>query len=495
MSVSKLLRIINLQYLTVIILLIFTFFFNTESSIIHHSLIEYYLLCVVLIFLLTINKFFKNKLFEIFISFFLCFFLLRFSILLCFSPENYSGFSTLISERNLKVDEVRNSLKNLKYLVLSLFISLIIFNTDIERCERIKNKIYQKNFIIQLTLFILFSSFIYNLFLHDNAEKLNFIFQIFFNVFNWVTMTPIIILTYLTYHTSKIDFINKIYISMAIILYLAAIIPSGSKAGMLYIILFFYLIYYMFDFNEQKIVRNTLLIFPLIIFLILLFWAIGILITEISQFNDSNYYINSEKVIEEVYFQGHKIIIYEKEHFIIHLIKKKYLNFQLILDSLIYRIGYLDFYLDKSIFEGYKEYINLNYYFKSFIDKITPGFDVYGVPLASRALYYAYFGTFTSITQSEQMTMFAESVVLFKNYYFLYYFFLSIFLKILFFINKNIFKDIFLKNLSNLYLVIFYFYFLTGYGLDTHLMELFYFYVIILNFGIFLIILNKFFYK
>ena len=475
-------------------MLVFTFFFNTESSIIYHSLIEFYLLCVVLISLLTINKFFKNKLFEIFISFFLFFFLLRFSILLCFSPENYSGLSTIIYERSLNVDEVRNSLKNLKYLVLSLFISLIILKTDIEKCEKIKNKIYQKNSIILLTLFILFSSFIYNLFLHDNVERLNFIFQIFFNVFNWVTITPIIILTYLTYHTSKIDFKNKIYISMVVILYLAAIIPSGTKAGLLYIILFFYLIYYMFDFNEQKIVRNSLLLFPLIIFLILFFWITGILIAEFSQYKDLNFYVYT-KYEQDVYLEGYKNIFYEKEFFITYKIKKTLINFHWILDSVIYRIGYLDFYLDKSIFEGYKEYINLNYYFKSFIDKITPGFDVFGVPLASRALYYAYFGTFTSNTQSEQMTMFAESVVLFKNYYFLYYFFLSIFLKILFFINKNVFKNIFLKNLSNLYVVIFYFYFLTGYGLDTHLMELFYFYVIILNFGIFLIILNKFFYK
>ena len=96
-----------------------------------------------------------------------------------FSPENYSGLSTIIYERSLNVDEVRNSLKNLKYLVLSLFISLIILKTDIEKCEKIKNKIYQKNSIILLTLFILFCSCIYNLFLHDNVERLNFIFQIF----------------------------------------------------------------------------------------------------------------------------------------------------------------------------------------------------------------------------------------------------------------------------------------------------------------------------
>ena len=217
----------------------------------------------------------------------------------------------------------------------------------------------------------------------------------------------------------------------------------------------------------------------------------GILITEIAQFDDINFYYKT-RIGEEIYINGNLNHTVEEEIFITYKIKKTLYDFFGIIDSIIYRIGYLDFYLDKSIFEGYEKYININYYLKSFFDKVTPGFDVFGVPLASRSLYFSYFGYFPSNTQSEQMTMFAESLVLFKNYYFMYYIILSIFIKFLLILNKKIFKHKFLFNLATFYLIFFYFNLLTGFGLDTHLMELFYFYVIIFILKIFLLGLKQY---
>ena len=74
----------------------------------------------------------------------------------------------------------------------------------------------------------------------------------------------------------------------------------------------------------------------------------------------------------------------------------------------------------------------------------------------------------------------------------MYYIILSIFIKFLLILNKKIFKHKFLFNLATFYLIFFYFNLLTGFGLDTHLMELFYFYVIIFILKIFLLGLKQY---
>lgn len=493
-------KIDNLQFFFVLILLLFTFFFNNDNSIIFNSLNEYYLISLTLMSLIFVNKFFKNKLFEIFITFFLIFFLFRFFVLLCFNQIQGLELSTLIVERSLNLNEVANQIKKIKYYIFLMFFSLIIFKTDLIYYLNKSLNNNERNTILQFCLLLFILIFVYNFYLHKNASGLNFIIQIFFNVYNWATILPIILVALFSYTFKDIKKKHLIsYLFLIVLFYLLSVISSGSKSGILFIVFFVYLLFYIFKFDEKEFVKKILLYAPLLIILTILFWLSGILVPVFAQYESLDFYVSvrSETQIFSQYLGEDPRIFYPvtQEHFLYHIYKKFLIDYIWLLDSIFYRIGYFDFYLDKSIFIEYKDFINISYYFKSFIDKITPGFDIYGVPLASRALYFAYFGYFPTNTQSEQMTMFAESAVLFGNYYFLYYLILSLFLKFMFFLNFKIFKNIFLYNLSNFYLIYFYFNLLTGFGIDTHLMELFYYYLIVLSLYLVFIITNKSFYK
>lgn len=78
-----------------------------------------------------------------------------------------------------------------------------------------------------------------------------------------------------------------------------------------------------------------------------------------------------------------------------------------------YRVGFLDFFIDKVTNPVYRPVVSLEYMSKAIIDKITPGFDLFGVPFMSRAIYSAYHGQSFEGTNSEQITLFAESHLLF----------------------------------------------------------------------------------
>ena len=47
--------------------------------------------------------------------------------------------------------------------------------------------------------------------------------------------------------------------------------------------------------------------------------------------------------------------------------------------SFTIRIGFFEFYLDKNNSNAYLETMNLKYNLKAYLDKITPGFDPYGI--------------------------------------------------------------------------------------------------------------------
>jgi hypothetical protein len=90
--------------------------------------------------------------------------------------------------------------------------------------------------------------------------------------------------------------------------------------------------------------------------------------------------------------------------------------------SFSYRIGYLDFYLEKISFEPYRTVVAFSYYFMSVIDKITPGFDVFEKPYMSRAIYWVREGMSYEGQNSELITVFAESDILFGFFSIVMYF-------------------------------------------------------------------------
>ena len=100
------------------------------------------------------------------------------------------------------------------------------------------------------------------------------------------------------------------------------------------------------------------------------------------------------------------------------------------------RLAFFEFYLDKNNLTLYNDVMSLEYNLKSFVDKITPGFDPYGIPLMKNQLHYLwhyYEGIEYLGTVSEQSTLFAISNRVFGYYFiffiiWLFYIYLNIFL-------------------------------------------------------------------
>ena len=93
-----------------------------------------------------------------------------------------------------------------------------------------------------------------------------------------------------------------------------------------------------------------------------------------------------------------------------------------LLYSFTIRIGFFEFYLDKNNSNAYLEVMNLKYNLKAYLDKITPGFDPYGIPLMKNQLHFLwhYFeNIYYRGVVSEQSTLFAISNRIFHyNYIF-----------------------------------------------------------------------------
>ncbi|MFL3023611.1 MAG: hypothetical protein ACJZ16_03760 [Methylophilaceae bacterium] len=133
------------------------------------------------------------------------------------------------------------------------------------------------------------------------------------------------------------------------------------------------------------------------------------------------------------------------------------------------RLSYIDFSVSKiSSSIIYEDFININYYFKAIIDKLTPGFDLYNIPFATRSVYWVSQTSEpsgTSIMNSQLIPIYAELDILFGIYSMLFTIsFFYFFNKLFFFINKI--KN---KELAGLFLILLGYYLLSynlGMALD-----------------------------
>ena len=135
------------------------------------------------------------------------------------------------------------------------------------------------------------------------------------------------------------------------------------------------------------------------------------------------------------------------------------------LEFFLSRIGWLDYFLDSILTQSYEEFVNLAYYFKSIVDGMTIGFDVFNAEFMSRMLHYTINnGNFNDGFKSDQLTVFAEGQIIFGYLSpILYFVILSIFF-IMF--KANIFKN---PLSSLLYGVIVFqglFQYFAGFGID-----------------------------
>jgi len=258
---------------------------------------------------------------------------------------------------------------------------------------------------------------------------------IFFTIFNNQNVLAVFMLS-IFFATKENIRSNTILISLILVVSFFEIIYTGSKSSLLHLILIFYMAY-LLKYRTFQFPLKYLYVFFALIPLIFITFLLGKLMRMVHMQDDL---VNIEAKIATI------------------------LDFDLIniLDPIIYRIGYLDFYLEKISNEIYHPYISLNYYFKAFIDKITPGFDVYGVPFASRAVYNVREGA-SEVLNSELITVFAESHLIFGSFSVFFYLFIAYLLQqILKFNRFNSFASI----LFNYFVLFSFYWWLTGSGLD-----------------------------
>lgn len=413
--------------------------FSTNESIsIAVGFIFFYLL-----FFLEKKK--RNSFLEILNIFFLVFFLFRASTISHFSFYEYSFLKeyNLITENFFKYVLILN----FQYLLFGLALILVPIKFKNFNFE-IKNDFFVKKTLCVLFFFIVSLSVYYSIYpIYQEYENLR-ILKIFFYLFNFDKI--MIISIFLLFYT-RYELLNKYKYFILLIIFCSLTIPvylSGTKSTVFEFLLLAFLFYQL---RKDKIfkLRHLFLILSAIILAIIFFFIAKVI---------------KSAHLNEVHGAG----------FVSYIEIYNSINFSQFINSFIYRISFFDNFFLFSQNKIYEEVINITYIFKSLIDRITPFYDFFNVPLLSRAVYNLIEGINLNVNSSMQITLFAEAYILFKNFSFLFYLFLAgIFKFILFAVSKYI-KDYFAQILINFFLIKNYFYYLIGYGFDTFAMGMVY---------------------
>ena len=229
----------------------------------------------------------------------------------------------------------------------------------------------------------------------------------------------------------------KVYLYLVLILmglFIFSTIYSGSRS-----IIFTLIIYYFFfsRFKESIIKLNLqkLLLLPSIAFLSIFTFLFGSIFRRLSY--DTAYY-SQYSLLE----------MFNKEFF-------QYDDFLMkAIGAISSRLSYVDFSVNKiSSSIIYVDLININYYFKAIVDKLSPGFDLYNLPFVTRSVYYVTTQSEPSeksIMNSELIPIYAELDILFGIYSILFTISFFYFFKKLFLIINKI-KN---KELAGLFLIL-----------------------------------------
>lgn len=465
---------LNFIYINVSIFIIFFVIYYlkikylNQYHIYNQSFYEIILFIFVFIFTVFIESFKKNILLRILIFFCFSFFILRIPTSIIFYE------SSIFYKRGIDSIELKNSMITLTYQYFVLSFSIIIINPTFKFKSNFTNK-KLIDFFLNILIILIFANILFNLFGSINYQSYSKFLTVIFNVFNSLRLNIFFSVLIIFVHQNNLRI--KYFIFKIIIFYLFFIFDTtlnGSRSGFFTIVLNLFLLYSCYVDKIEIKFKNIIPILLLILILITSF-------SFVTSFKSYNNYLLKDKLDLEkkikdynskVHFFSHKEIPSDTE-FLIAFFKR---NFFSSYRSLLDRIGYLDFYLEKlSNSNYYDEEINLLYYYKPLVDRLSPGIDLYNVPFSSKTFQENYFNKFyhenninkkyvAYITNSEQITLFAESHILFGKYSIIYYLLILSFFKYLVqYVTK--FNSIFRELNYGLILIIF-FDWLSSFGLD-----------------------------
>lgn len=420
---------INLNYIYIIIIIFFiisVLFGHNSNSYLFNSNVE--IIILNLLFLIgVINASKENVFLKFYLFYFFVFYILNIYLV---STSNYDSFFV---KKYGQISDVSTSINILSLHFISLFMVIRFAFKSNQTID--KNKITSLNLnylvssVISLTFLSFFSLYLIN-YLNYNFSILR-ILSIILSIDKLLFISIIILFVF----WKKLKLIPTVLLCVSISICIFYDFYNQSKSSFFFLLLTLSFIYFYFNTTNFLNLKLTSIAFLLLIIsLCAYFFSLNTLVELKSRGDFINFFI-----------------------------------------SFFNRIGFFEFFLDKNNQNYYQEVMSLEYNLKAFTDKITPGFDLYGIPLMKNSLHYLwhyYDGIQYSGTTSEQSTLFALSNRIFGYLFIVYYIVVILFFKFLYNHLTFLTND---KKIIFQFVVLYLFWvWLDGFGIDLFLMSLTY---------------------
>jgi hypothetical protein len=353
---------------------------------------QIYFLILITLGSLLINVLLKNIFLEVLNLMFVIFYLARIPFILD------GGVISGVIIHDVNVGDIGWALYVLVYQYTALVICTVVVNPKINRDKFhvVSRATFSR--LIKLSFVILIVNLYNTFFIYQlNTPTLGSFFAILHSIFPINTALLIVIMLSLLGEERTVRKYKPYMMGVGLGV-IVSVLYSGSKSGTLTVVLMLYLASLIVRGPFVFKVKTILLLLPLGFMSIALFF-LG---------NAFKFYrrgmIEFDQIFDKVMNSSVDIV-----SFFVH--------------TFSFRIGFLDFFIEKLSLEIYRPVVKLSNYSMAVIDKITPGFDIFNKSYMSRALYWAREGMTYEGTNSEQITLFAESYILFGFFSILIYFF------------------------------------------------------------------------
>ena len=410
-------------------------FGNEQGTYLEQAQLPLYLIIGTEIALILGNRIFKNPLLDILNLVFIVFFLLR-------VPFLYGD--DLISDiyfRSVNFDKIGYALYvlNFQLIVLSLCIIIFIKPARISYGKvTISDDIWRR--VLKFTSLILFFNILHYAFIFKLGEdNLPNVFAILLSLFNYASIL-ILLVPLLLFADKNTAVKYRIYLYLQLAVCALIVMYVGSKSGLFQIFAMYLVSLLAIHGSSHRVPIRVLAAWLVFLMGALVMYLLGEIFNKIqrAQVELDNWY---------------------------YLLTLALDNLSTSLNRVSYRLGYLDFYIDKLTQEVYASSFQLENYAKAFINAVTPGFAVFdNAGLVSRNVFTDYFGQ-SAGPNSEAITVFAEAHLLFGYFSFIAYLFVLSVILLMQRYKSNLITD-YGKTIFSVFLCLMFFRYMLGFGID-----------------------------
>lgn len=411
--------------------MIFVLFKDEEGTFLQFAQSGTIVFLLTALFGIVINRVFKNIFLELNNIVVVVFFVLRVPFL--YSENVISD----ISIRGVDIIKIPNAFYILSGQIMVFIACIIGFfpNAGTFKLVSLTNQLVKR--ILRVTFFILMiNAFNILFFLKLGENTLSNLFAIFFAVFNYSNLLLFLIPTMILLGKDiKKKYLVNLYIQLLIIILLVLI--SGSKSGLFQMFAIYIVSVLVIKGYSYKISLKGFLGATILLSVAIILFMLGTVVNKIQR-----------GIVDVTEWKGLAEIAFE--------------DLSVVVNAVSYRIGYLDFYIDKLTQQVYHSAFSIELYFKAFIDAVTPGFDIFHVPLVSRSVYNNFFEA-SEGPNSEAITVFAEAHLLVGFFSFSIYLFVIGLLRLM---ARQKGKEMFDNCINMLFIAYVFYRYLLGFGID-----------------------------